>query len=167
MYLESATCHDLLARQYHNIPSIYAVVYNRNSLVEFLLISLRNPCMKIQHPGIHLSSLRNPTKNWDEQTHRWTDQQSKNNASFNFFKVGDIKIITINLSRTYLLPASKLVFNISLKALIWFSLVNSKWLAMFCMILHWRVRPRFIFGAGSRSIIPDSYGDTEIYIDQF
>ena len=40
------------------------------------------------------------------------------------------------------------------------SLVKSRWLAMFCMILHISVRPRFIRGVGSFSTIPDSYGET-------
>jgi len=61
---------------------------------------------------------------------------------------------------THLLPDSKLAFSMSLKPLIWFSLVKSRWLAMFCIILHIRVRPRFIFCVASTSIMPDSYGET-------
>ncbi len=63
--------------------------------------------------------------------------------------------------RTYLLPASKLLFRKSLKGLICCSFVNSTWLAIFCMILHISVRPRFIRGVGCCSIIPDSHGETK------
>ncbi len=64
----------------------------------------------------------------------------------------------------YLLPASKLALRKSLKGLICCSLVKRTWLAMFCMILHIRVRPRFIRDVGCWSIIPSSHGATATQI---
>ena len=63
---------------------------------------------------------------------------------------------TINL--TNLRPDSKIDFKKSLKGLICCSFVKSTWLAMFCMILHMRVKPRFIREVGCCSIMPDSLG---------
>ena len=53
----------------------------------------------------------------------------------------------INLIK-YLLPASKFCFKKSLNGLICCSFVKSTWLAIFCMILHIKVRPLFIRGVG-------------------
>lgn len=62
--------------------------------------------------------------------------------------------------------ASKLVLRKSLKGLMWSSLVKRTWLAMFCMILHMRVRPLFILSVGCWSMMPDSQGDTAQHTHQ-
>ena len=63
--------------------------------------------------------------------------------------------------RTYRRPTGKFSFRkLSLKMRMCCSLVKSTWLAMFCMTLHMRVRPRFMRGVGCLSIMPDLYGDT-------